>query len=774
MNGRSRSAAYLSADLRLVPAASAVWLVTWLGLRMSATGSFVMAGIAALTAGVALVLGLRGSAIVALAAGCAAAGALAVAMRVMARDGSPLANLARRHEAARLRVTVSDDPRLLAADHFGRSEVEVPATVHGASVSGQTWRLSAKVLVFAPAAGWRALLPSQRVTVAGQLAPARGSDLTVAVVFARGPPQDVGDPSLLQRVAGRLRAGLRHEAVGTLPAGVAGLVPGLVDGDVSGISTGLTEDFRTTGLTHLTAVSGANIAIVVGAVLLAVRWVGLGPRTSAALAGCALVGFVVLARPSPSVLRAAVMGGLALVGLASGRPKAAMPGLATALLVLVFVSPDLAGSPGFAMSVAASAALLLVAPVWTRALRRRGVPRGLAEALAVPAAAHLASVPLIAAISGQVSLVAIPANVLAEPAVAPATVLGVLAAVLAPISRPGGDALVWLAGWPARWIVTVAEHGARLPGAVLPWPGGSRGALLLALVVYGGGLAFRSRAARRDALATALGAGLVAIPIRLVAPAWPPTGWIFVACDVGQGDGLVLNAGAGSAVVVDTGPADEPIDACLRALGVRRVSMLVETHLDADHSGGVAGVFHGRTVGAVVAGPLREPPAGWKRVVAAAASRGLTVGHPGPGQRWRVGGLRLEVLGPAHPAHGTESDSNNSSLVIRASAGGHTILLTGDAGPEEQQALLADGVDLRADVLKVPHHGSAHNDPAFLAAVHARLAVISVGADNDYGQPAPSLLADLRSLGVPVDRTDEDGAIAVSDDAGGLTVATRH
>lgn len=770
MTGSSRS----PVDLRLVPAAAAVWIMTWVGLVVAPAGSL---GLGALAAGGTLVVLLaagragRAGPAVALVLGCVAVAAVATGLRVAARDSSPVARAALDRTDARLRVVVTGDPHLIAAGPAGQHRVAVPARVREMTADRGRWRLSGAVVVLAPAAMWSGLLPSQAVTLDGRLLPPLGGDLTVATVSARGPPGDVGRPSSEQRAAARLRAGLRA-AAGHLPDGPRGLLPGLVVGDVSGMDPALVADFRTTGLTHLVAVSGANCAIVAGSVLLLLRWLRVGPRTSAVVAGLALVGFVVLARPSPSVLRAAVMGGLALVALASGRSRAGVPALAATVLVLVFFSPGLARSAGFAMSVFATAALLVVAPTWAAALRERGLPRLAADALAVPAAAHLVTAPLIAAISGRISLVAIPANLLAAPAVAPATVLGVLAAVAAPVSSTAATGLVWLAGWPARWIVGVAQHGAGLPDAALGWPEGARGAVLLTIVLYGGALLCRSRAVRRAALAAAVGATLVAVPVRVVAPGWPPPGWLFVACDVGQGDGLVLHAGPGAAVVVDTGPDPALADGCLRRLHISRIPLLVITHLHADHIGGLTGTLRGRSVGAVVTGPLDEPVPAWHDLLAAAAARGLAVGQPAVGQLYQVGAVRLQVLGPAIAYHGTRSDPNNSSLVLRATVGGYRFLLPGDAEIAAQRALLRSGLDLHADVLKVPHHGSAYSDRDFLAAVGARVGVVSVGAGNDYGLPAAVLLATLDELGMRVLRTDRDGDVAVCAQAGRLVVVT--
>jgi competence protein ComEC len=192
----------------------------------------------------------------------------------------------------------------------------------------------------------------------------------------------------------------------------------------------------------------------------------------AVLGGLVLVAFVVVARPSPSVLRAALMGAAGLVSLATGRAGRALPVLSATTLVLLSVDPGLAGDAGFALSVLATAALLLVAPGWARGLTRLHVPPVVAESVAVAAAAHLVTAPVIAALSGRVSLVAVPANVLAEPVVAPATVLGFGAAVVGPASSDAARLLAWLAGWPCRWLVGVADRLGGVAGAAVSWPAG--------------------------------------------------------------------------------------------------------------------------------------------------------------------------------------------------------------------------------------------------------------------------------------------------------------
>ena len=481
----------------------------------------------------------------------------------------------------------------------------------------------------------------------------------------------------------------------------------------------------------------------------------------------ALVGFVVLAGPEPSVLRAAVMGAVGLLALAIGRERAALPALGTAVIVLVLWDPAMAVSFGFALSVLATAGLVLLAPRWADRLAARGVPRGLAEALAVPAAAHLVTAPVVAGMAGQVSLVSVLANLLAAPVVAPATVLGVLAALVAPVAPWLAESLVRLAGPEADWLILVARHGSRVPGAVISWPGGWWGGLLLVACVLLLIAALRRRRLRVLVGAALAGLLVVLIPIRVIAPGWPPPGWAMVACDVGQGDALVLaTAEEGRAVVVDTGPEPGPLAACLDRLDVSRVPLVVLSHLHADHVGGLDAVLAGRAVGAVGVGPAREPGWAWHEVRAKAEAAGVPLVQLDAGRRLDWPGLAVEVLAPAGkevmPVDGAEgTEINNASVVLRATTPAGRVLLSGDVELAAQAHLLNARTDLTADVLKVPHHGSRYTAPELFAAVRPRIAVVSVGAGNRYGHPSPITLRALGHAGTLVLRTDTSGDLAI-------------
>ncbi|NUR62052.1 MAG: MBL fold metallo-hydrolase, partial [Catenulispora sp.] len=289
---------------------------------------------------------------------------------------------------------------------------------------------------------------------------------------------------------------------------------------------------------------------------------------------------------------------------------------------------------------------------------------------------------------------------------------------------------------------------------------------------------------------------------------WPPPDWLFAACDVGQGDALALAAGPAAAVVVDTGPDPAKADSCLTSLGVRKVPLLLLTHFHADHVDGVPGVLRDRAVTEIETTDDPDPPRGATEVATWAHSAGIPTSQATAGERREYGPLSWDVLWPdpsvspqpakpeksrskstkskshAHSHAGTHgggeegSGPNNSSVVlavlIATRDGPVRVLLTGDIEPPAQQAVLAAHPDLAADILKVPHHGSAHQDPDLFAAVHPRVAVVSVGAGNTYGHPAPRTLDLAAGAGARVFRTDRDGQIVVFGTASRLRVATRR
>src|SRR3954462_9438287 len=409
--------------------------------------------------------------------------------------------------------------------------------------------------------------------------------------------------------------------------------------------------------------SGANVAIVLAGVLWPLRRRGADRRVQAVVGVLGLAGFVVLARPSASVVRAATMGAGTLLALASGRSRA-IPALCAGASVLLLIDPGLAADPGFALSVAATAAIVLLAPSWAAGLRDRGCPVVVADALAVSAAAGMATAPVVAGLSGTVSLVSLPANLLAAPAVAPAPVLGLLAAVVGVLVPPLGDALVWLAGWPVRWLVLVGQRAADVPDGATGWPAGSAGAVLLTMLLLLAAWAlWRFPVLRPLALAAVLGLVVLGWPLRQAVRAWPPAATDVVACDVGQGDALVVPTGPAAGLLIDAGPDVGAVDRCLDPLGIESLPLILLSHLDADHAGGLAGALTGRDVGIVATGtlsPADDRVNALNRLVGrAGASRAVLV----PGDRRTVGTASVEVLAPA-PERATPGASPNDLSMV--------------------------------------------------------------------------------------------------------------
>jgi competence protein ComEC len=467
------------------------------------------------------------------------------------------------------------------------------------------------------------------------------------------------------------------------------------------------------------------------------------------------VGFVLVARPDPSVVRAAAMGSIALVAAIFGGRRGVQV-LASAVLVLLFTDPWLARAPGFILSVCATAGIVIGADRLA-ARFARWMPRWCALTLSVPLLAQLACLPALVILSGQVSVVGLAANVVAAPLVAPTTIAGLAGGLLDLVSADLAHVPGFLAALCAALIIDIAHVAANLSGAVLPW----RAPVWVLVVGFPLALLGLWRVADRPAVICGLAIGLSIAVARPPQFGWPPAGWLMVACDVGQGDATAINVGAGAAALVDAGPEPFAVDQCLRRLHIRTLPLVVITHAHADHLDGWNGAVRGRRVGLVLHGPSGGP--GVPTVA---------------GDRFRVGRARFEVMWPPgdtnEPAADDGTGMNNASVVMRATSGGVGVLLAGDIETEAQDAIVAGGVDVASDVLKFPHHGSGRQSEKFLAAVGATIATISVGVDNDYGHPAATALQMLRGARTDWRRTDVDGDIALVVRGGRLIVVTRH
>jgi competence protein ComEC len=764
-----------------VPAALAAWIGAWLGTHggwalpvalLVALGCSVLL---ALTASALLLLpfaprrrrlrrggwavrpSLPALVLCVLVAACATVNGYG---RVVAVGAGPVPGLARDGATVEvlLRVTGDPVPRVRSPDAAAwlKDQVRVEATLTRVRPQPHVppWTVSTPVVVLAPDS-WSGLRPGDVLAQSVRLVPAERAGPVAALALAGQPPQVVARTADPFAWADAPRRALRA-AVAGLPPGPAGLLPSLVVGDESLLDDQVRRDLRATGLTHLTAVSGANVAIVLGAVLFSARWVGLRGTALPVTGVLSIAGFVLLARPEPSVVRAAAMGVVVVLGLVAGARGRGIAPLAVACVVLLLADPWLCRSLGFVLSCLATAGIVLLARPW-QARAARWMPRWAAMLLAVPLAAQVACTPVLVAVAQQLSIASLPANLLVAPAVPAATVLGLLAAVVGVASPAVAHLVATVAMVPAGWIVLVSDHGAQMPGASLPWQWGLPVALGLSV---GLGVVVPVLLGSR---LLSVGA-CVALLVLLLRPgptdSWPPPGWVLVACDVGQGDALVLDAGGGQAVVVDAGAGPSLVDRCLDDLQVRAVPALVITHFHADHAAGISGVADGRPVGEVLTTSLADPPEQAAAVTAWASALGVPVRLPQVGERARVGRVEWSVLWPGTVIPTEGSRPNQASVVLLADVGGVSVLLTGDVESAAQLAL-AEANDLRVDVLKVPHHGSADQHPQLLAEADPAVALVSVGRDNTYGHPDPALLDTLRAQGAVVARTDIDGDVAV-------------
>jgi competence protein ComEC len=570
----------------------------------------------------------------------------------------------------------------------------------------------------------------------------------------------VGRRGGLGGLADRIRGRLAR----TLAPGVEderrAVLAGVVLGEDEGLSEGLRDAFRASGLYHLLAVSGQNVALLAGGVF-GIAWLlGLGRAWKEVAVLAAIAAYVLAVGWQPSVVRAGVAGALASLAWLAARERDPWWFLLLGAFVLLAWNPYSLLEPGFQLSFVAVAAIFVGVPRIERALAGYPVPRALALVLGVSLACTIATAPIVWLHFGSVPLYSVVSNVLAAPAVAPALGLAFAAAALEPVLPAAAAALGWLNGWVAAYLAACARVVAELPFAVV-----DSGRALVVLAGLGGllWLGPRLRAPR----------GLRLAALALLAPvllaAWrlggtnarpPPSGLRVTFLDVGQGDACLLEV-PGAALLVDQGPPEGRAATQLRRLGVRRLSALVLTHPQRDHVGGAADVLERVQVGFVLDPALAAASPEQHAALAEARERGVPVVVARAGDRYRFGDLRISILWPDGP--GTPgADPNLRPIVLVASYGEVDVLLTADA--ESPVTLPLDPP--RVEIMKVAHHGSSDDGlPALLERARPQIAVISVGLGNDYGHPTPATLSALAQVrGLTALRTDRDGRITIESD----------
>jgi competence protein ComEC len=627
-------------------------------------------------------------------------------------------------------------------------------------------------------------------------APPQGAELEVIakVELPRGPEEGFDERALLRRrgvhvilrgsswrtvgrrggaggVADRLRARLARTITPGLEGDRRAVIAGVVLGEDEGLTDELRDDFRASGLYHLLAVSGQNVALLAGGVLLIAWLVGVSRWVGEVAALTAIVGYVVAVGWQPSVVRAGIAGILTSLAWLVARPRDRWYFLLLGAAVLLAWNPYSLLEPGFQLSFTAVAAIFIAVPRTERILEGYPMPQWLRGVLAVSVACGLATAPIVLFHFDAVPAYAVLSNAFAAPVVGPLLGVALVTSAVAPVSASAASTLAWVNGWLAAYVAGCARVVAGLPYAEL--------STLPATLTLGAGTlmllaAFRMRPPRGPRLAV-----LAALSLLLLVGwrSWPeghtpppPTGLRVTVLDVGQGDSIVLQVPEG-AVVVDQGPPEANVARQLGRIGVRRIAMLVLTHPQRDHVGGADQVLETHAVDSVLDPALQVDSSYEDDAIAEARRKGVPIVVARAGQSYRLGRLRLRVLWPEDAGSAGE-DPNENATVLLASYGEVDVLLPADAESGVTLPLRPPPIE----VLKVAHHGSADDGLARLVALtRPEVAVISCGANNDYGHPAPSTLATLEAAPrLDLYRTDEDGRITLETDGRAISIDTER
>lgn len=757
---------------------SAAWFLC--AGSIAAAASLMLAAVPGWLAGILVALvaltasWARSVLIGALAVGLAL-GALLAGLRIGALDSSLLGLLAERGDPVRLTGEVVMPPR-------PRDE-ETRLVIAIREVDGAIGRFRVRERIVADVVGLTTVAFADRVSLEGvALRPAirepgwgarrwRASSRIAARASLRPDQISVLGPSRhpLRRVAAIARRAANRVA-DRLPAPSDGLLLGITIGDVSRLEPGTLEDMRITGLTHLVAVSGSNIALVLAGVAAMLRASRAPPTASGLVLLLVIALMAVITAFEPSVIRASIMAALVIAGVMLGARTTGVHLLGVTAVVAALSDPFLPLQLGFQLSMAATLGLLTV----SRRLAEGWEDRPVLLAVAAAVGAQAATMPLLAFTTGEASLVAVPANLMVAALVAPATIIGFVA-ITAGAIMPVAGMIAWLTVPLLQVVSHLARTLASMPAAVVAIPEGPLGLL----VVLGAALAVLVAAAPRIRVARAT--------VIVLALAVPAAGGVFAACakaaplvgltvtmlDVGQGDAILVTLDD-RAMLIDGGDDGRGLARMLRRRGVDRLDLMVVSHAHDDHVSGLAEIVDRIPIGAILDPGLDADLRDYRRVVAVGRQREIPYRVARAGQRYPFGEATIEVLWPRDPLlEGTDSDLNENSIVMRIDYGSDCVLLAGETQELAQAELLRrDPMKLRCEVLKVSHHGSGRMDPAFYAATDAEVALIPVGR-NGYGHPAARTLIALQ--GMRVLRSDDHGLVEVAvDGRGGLDWRTER
>ena len=545
------------------------------------------------------------------------------------------------------------------------------------------------------------------------------------------------------------------------------LLPGLILGDTRNQTLALSQDMKNSGLTHLTAVSGGNIAILLLVIIWLSQKLKFTFKYQITIGLITLILFALLVRAEPSVIRASTMGAISLLGLFSGTRRHGISALAIAVCIALLIDPYLSSSWGFSLSVFATAGLLIFTRSFVDSITRifPRIPESLAVLISVALSAQLSTASLIAAFSGQITLMSIPANLLAAPAIPFVTILGYLTLLFSNLFIPLAKLFGYAAAFFANWIGFLAHFFASQDSSVIRVPKGVWGfilvSFLISLVIGLKKLNSKFKIIDRKIL------GIILLTTLFFTffingqgqKNWPGAYWQFVMCDVGQGDGLVLRDFTGKVLVVDVGPNGQLMNDCLKKLSIKTIDILILTHFHTDHVEGLELVKNRHRINKIYVTWVEEPINEVNRVNQILQKTETTQFKAG--DVITLGDMKIQCLWPSETKMSVGSIPNNASVVNLVTIKNASFLLTGDIEPPAQEAIRRIWQIEQVDVVKVPHHGSRFQDANFPKWTRARLALISVGAENRYGHPS-KLTTDLyRNSGMKVLSTDEVGSIAI-------------
>jgi competence protein ComEC len=521
---------------------------------------------------------------------------------------------------------------------------------------------------------------------------------------------------------------VRRHVVGQLSGGseARGLLAGFLVGDTTGVGEVTVDEMRKAGLSHFVAVSGSNVALFLGFVAAVTLPLGIGPKRRALAGLLALPVFVVATGYEPSVVRASAMAALVLGARLVDVVLEVWQVVALATIAVLAYDPLLIRSVGFQLSVVATCGVVAGA-------RWPGPTGRLTRALSVTLGAQLAVAPLLIWHFGSVPLLSPLSNLVAAPIVSLATLLGIvgvtgLGIALVPAERLAGA------------VIDIAQVSAGLPQ--LGWMG-------LALVSISPPLVWKLWKSHPGPIAVA--ASLALVVVLFPGRATLEAGEVAVL-DIGQGDAILVSGGGGRYALVDGGGDQSLLLERLREFGIRHLELVVMTHGDADHAGGLEALPGRIGIGTIWERGSPHVGAASDRFLRLASQFGIPTEQPQAGTEIVFGEVELRVIAPERRF----ASPNDQSIVLMVIGADRTMLLTGDIQVVGQ----ADLPQLRVDVLKVPHHGAGTTDPDWLASTGAEEAVISVGA-NDFGHPVRWVIEVLEESGAVVRRTDIEGTILV-------------